>query len=344
MVKSYRKMSLLTAGAIALFSCVFAAPAFAAEAVVNLKYSNFLPPLHAQSVLIDQWGKELEKRTDGRVKVRQFAGNTLTTANQTYDGVVKGITDIGLSILSYTPGRMPLSEVLTLPLGVKSGYQASHLANAFYKKFKPKELDDVKIFFLMGPGPFIWHSKNLIAKMDDLKGVRFKSDANTSKIVAAAGATPTTMPMSETYDAMKRGLADGVYNPVETLKGWKFSDVSGFTWENYASASTNSFFVAMNKEKWNSLPKDIQQIMEKLNEEWFEKHARAWSEVDDESREWSIKKGHKFTKASAEDEAKMRERMKPVLDAYVSDMKTKGLPGEDALKFCLDFVKNAPAK
>jgi len=343
MFKSYRKLSLSTAVAIALLSAILAAPAGAAEAV-RLKYSNFLPPLHAHSVLIDQWGKELEKRTDGRVKVSQFAGNTLTPANQTYDAVVKGITDIGLSILSYTPGRMPLSEVLTLPLGVKSGYQASHLANAFYKKFKPKELDDVKIFFLMGPGPFIWHSKNPVAKMDDLKGIRFKSDANTSKIVAAAGATPTTMPMSETYDAMKRGLAEGVLNPVETLKGWKFADVAGYTWENYGSASTNSFFVAMNKEKWSALPKDIQAIMDKLNEEWFEKHAKVWSEIDEESREWSLKKGHKFTKANPEDEAKMGERMKPVLDKYVADMKEKGLPGEEALKFALDFVKTAPVK
>ncbi len=344
MVKSHRNTPLLAAWAAALVSCIFAAPAFAAEPVVSLKYSNFLPPLHAQSVLIDQWAKELEKRTDGRVKVRQFAGNTLTPANQTYDAVVKGITDIGLSILSYTPGRMPLTEVLTLPLGVKSGYQASHLANAYYKKFKPKELDDVKIFFLMGPGPFIWHSKTPVAKMEDLKGMRFKSDANTSKIVAAAGATPTTMPMSETYDAMKRGLAEGVLNPIETLKGWKFSDVAGFTWENYGGANTNSFFVAMNKEKWNGLPKDIQQIIDKLNEEWLEKHAKMWSQIDDEAREFSVKKGHKFTKASPEDETKMREQMKPVFDAYVSDMKAKGLPGDEALKFSLDFVKTAPTK
>lgn len=344
MVKSCRNTPLSAAWAIALVSCIFAAPAFAAEAVISLKYSNFLPPLHAHSVLIDQWGKELEKRTDGRVKVRQFAGNTLTTANQTYDGIVKGITDIGLSILSYTPGRMPLSEVLALPLGVKSGYQASQLANAYFKKFKPKELDDVKIFFLMGPGPFIWHSKTPVSKMEDLKGMRFKSDANTSKIVAAAGATPTTMPMSETYDAMKRGLAEGVLNPIETLKGWKFSDVAGFTWENYGGANTNGFFVAMNKEKWNALPKDIQAIMDKLNEEWFEKHARTWSAIDEEAREWSITKGHKFTKASAEDEAAMRARMKPILDAYVSDMKAKGLPGEEVLKFALDFAKTAPAK
>ena len=344
MIERYRNMSVSAAYAIALFSCAVAAPAFAAEPVVSLKYSNFLPPLHAHSVLIDQWCKELEKRTDGRVKVRQFAGNTLTTANQTYDGVVKGITDIGLSILSYTPGRMPLTEVLTLPLGVKSGYQASHLANAYYKKFKPKELDDVKIFFLMGPGPFIWHSKTPVAKMEDLKGMRFKSDANTSKIVAAAGATPTTMPMSETYDAMKRGLAEGVLNPIETLKGWKFSDVAGYTWENYGGANTNSFFVAMNKEKWNALPKDIQQIIDKLNEEWFEKHAKMWNQIDDEAREFSLKKGHKFAKASPQDEAKMREQMKPVFDAYVGDMKAKGLPGDETLKFALDFVKNAPVK
>jgi len=344
MLDRYRKMSASAAYAIALFFCVVAAPAVAADPVVSLKYSNFLPPLHAHSVLVDQWCKELEKRTDGRVKVRQFAGNTLTTANQTYDGVVKGITDIGLSILSYTPGRMPLTDVLTLPLGVKSGYQASHLANAYYRKFKPKELDDVKIFFLMGPGPFIWHSKTPVARMEDLKGMRFKSDANTSKIVAAAGATPTTMPMSETYDAMKRGLAEGVLNPIETLKGWKFSDVAGYTWENYGGANTNSFFVAMNKEKWNALPKDIQQIMEKLNEEWFEKHAKTWNQIDDEAREFSLKKGHKFTKASPTDEAKMKEQMKPVFEAYVSEMKAKGLPGEEALKFALEFLKTAPVK
>ncbi len=344
MIKSHPKFSVLTAFALALLSCILIAPASAADAVIRLKYSNFLPPLHAQSVVVDEWCKELEKRTNGRVKVSHFPGGTLTPPNQTYDAVVKDITDIGLSILSYTPGRMPLSEVLTLPLGVKSGYQASQLANAFYKKFKPKELDDVKVFFLMGPGPFIWHSKVPITKIEDLKGVRIKSDANTSKIVEAAGATPTTMPMSETYDAMKRGLAEGVLNPVETLKGWKFADVAGYTWENHGGASTNSFFVAMNKEKWNALPKDIQQTIDKLNEEWFERHAKTWSAIDDEAHDWAAKKGHKFTKATPQDEAKMSERMKPVLDKYVSDMKQKGLPGEEALKFALDFVKTSPVK
>jgi TRAP-type C4-dicarboxylate transport system substrate-binding protein len=98
----------------------------------------------------------------------------------------------------------------------------------------------------------------------------------------------------------------------------------------------------MNKEKWNSLPKDIQQIIDKLNGEWFEKQAKLWTAVDEEGREFVTKTGHKVTKATAEEETRMRERMKPILDAYVKSMKEKGLPGEEALKWCQDYLKTAP--
>jgi TRAP-type C4-dicarboxylate transport system substrate-binding protein len=267
----------------------------------------------------------------------------LVSANQTYDGVVKGIVDVGLSIMSYTPGRMPLSEVIVLPLGYKTGGQATRMANAFYQKFKPKEYDDVKLFYLHAHGPGFFHTKTPVNKIEDLKGLRIKSDANTSKVVTAAGATPTTMPMLETYDALKRGLADGVLLPIETLKGWKFGEVCKYTYVNHGNAYGNGFFIAMNKDKWNSLPKDIQQIVDKLNEEWFEKQAKLWTEVDVEGLEFAKSTGQKIVYASPEEEAKMRERMKPILDAYVKSMKEKGLPGEEVLKWCQDYLKTAPA-
>jgi TRAP-type C4-dicarboxylate transport system substrate-binding protein len=326
---------------MSLVICFFSKPVLSAE--IRLKYASFFPPTHAFAILSDQWCKELEKRTDGRVKVAFFPAGTLVSANATYDGVVKGIVDVGLSIMSYTPGRMPLSEVLVLPLGFKTGGQATRMANAFYQKFKPKEYDDTKIFYLHGHGPGFFHTKTPVNKIEELKGLRIKSDANTSKVVAAAGATPTTMPMLETYDALKRGLADGVLLPIETLKGWKFGEVCKYTYENPGNAYSNGFFIAMNKEKWNSLPKDIQQIIDKLNEEWFEKQAKLWTAVDVEGREFVAKTGHKVTKATTEEEVKMRERMKPILDAYVKSMKEKGLPGEEVLKWCQDYLKTAPA-
>jgi TRAP-type transport system periplasmic protein len=326
-----------------LCSLFFATSSHAADPIIKLKFATFFPPTHPHSLLYAEWCKEVEKRTDGRVTVAFFPAGTLVSANQTYDGVVKGIVDIGLSIMSYTPGRMPLSEVIVLPLGYKSGAQATRMSNAFYQHFKPKEYDDVHLFYLHAHGPGFFHTKTPVNKIDDLKGLRIKSDANTSKVVAAAGGTPTTMPMLETYDALKRGLADGVLLPIETLKGWKFGEVCKYTYENWGNSYANGFFVAMNKEKWGSLPKDIQQIIDKLNKEWFEKQAKLWSSIDDEGREWAIKNGQKIVKAGPEEEAVMKERMKPVLEAYVASMKEKGLPGAETLKWCQDYLKTAPA-
>ena len=342
-MRSYARVFFLAVCVVSLVACLLPAPSSAAD-VIRLKYANFSPPTHGLSVLSDQWCKELEKRTDGRVKVAYFPAGTLVSANQTYDGVVKGIVDIGFSIMSYTPGRMPLSEVIVLPLGYKTGAQATRMANAFYNKFKPKEYDDVKLYYLHAHGPGFFHTKTAVNKIEDLKGLRIKSDANTSKVVAAAGGTPTTMPMLETYDALKRGLADGVLLPIETLKGWKFGEVCKFTYINHGNAYGNGFFIAMNKERWNAMPKDIQQIIDKLNEEWFEKQAKVWNDMDEEGLEFAKTTGQKIVYASPEEETKMRARMTPVLDAYVKSMKEKGLQGEEVLKWCLDYLKTAPVK
>ena len=342
-MRSYARAFFLAVCVISLVACLLPAPSSAAD-VIRLKYANFSPPTHGLSVLSDQWCKELEKRTNGRVKVAYFPAGTLVSANQTYDGVVKGIVDIGFSIMSYTPGRMPLSEVIVLPLGYKTGAQATRMANAFYNKFKPKEYDDVKLYYLHAHGPGFFHTKTPVNKIEDLKGLRIKSDANTSKVVAAAGGTPTTMPMLETYDALKRGLADGVLLPIETLKGWKFGEVCKYTYINHGNAYGNGFFIAMNKERWNAMPKDIQQIIDKLNEEWFEKQAKVWNDMDEEGLEFAKTTGQKIVYASPEEEAKMTARMTPLLDAYVKSMKEKGLPGEEVLKWCLDFLKTAPVK
>ncbi|MCX5871614.1 MAG: TRAP transporter substrate-binding protein DctP, partial [Deltaproteobacteria bacterium] len=189
---------------------------------VELNYSIFFPATHGHTLLATEWAKEVEKRTDGAVKINMFPGATLTPADQTYDGVVKGIADIGMSVLSYTKGRFPLSEVIDLPLGYKSGVQATKLANAFYKQFDPKELSDVKVLYLHGHGPGIFHTKKPVKAMEDLKGMKIRCSGTSAKVVSALGATPVAMPQNEAYDALQKGVVDGVVSPIETLKGWKF--------------------------------------------------------------------------------------------------------------------------
>ena len=310
----------------------------AQEKVVTLKLANFFPPDNKIAVAMDQWCKEVEKRTNGTVKITQFAGGTLTPPTQTYISVTRGVADLGLSFFSYTMGRFPLMEVLDLPLGYRSGYVGNKLANEFFKKFKPKELDDVKVMFLMTSPPHMLFAKKPVKNLEDLKGLKIRSTGTSSKVVEALGGAPVAMPMSDAYDALSRGVAQGIIGPYEPMKGFRLAEVVDNSVE-YGTAYVGSNYVVMNKDKWNSLPANTQKIIEQLNVEWVEKMGKLWDELDKEGKDVFLQKGGKVVVLTKEENARWAARLRPMLDEYVKNMKAKGLPGEEALKFCQDYLK-----
>jgi TRAP-type C4-dicarboxylate transport system substrate-binding protein len=281
----------------------------------------------------------VEKRTNGKVKINFHPGASLLPAAQTYDSVVKGLADIGWSFMSYTRGKFPLTEVIDLPLGYQSAYVATKLANAFYKKFKPKEFDEAKVLYLHAHGPGILTTKKPVYKLEDLKGMKIRSAGLSSKIVQKLGGAPVGMPISESYDALSKGVAEGILIPVEGLQTWKIGEVTKYTTENYGSAYSTGAFVVMNKSKWNSLPPDIQKIIEAINEEWIERTGKLWDTGDAKGKEWALKQGHKFIPLSKEEDARWSASVKSMLDEYVKGMKEKGLPGDQALEFCLEYLR-----
>ena len=119
--------------------------------------------------------------------------------------------------------------------------------NDFYNKFKPKELDDVKVLYLHAHGPGLLHTKTPVRTLEDLKGMKIRATGTTAKIVTALGATPVAMPMSDSYDAISRGVAQGIVCPVESLQGWKLGEVIKYTTQDFGAAYSVTFFVVMNK-------------------------------------------------------------------------------------------------
>ena len=180
---------------IVLLSFFAAGPLFAQEKAMKLRLSVLWPAQHPITKLLGDWGKDIEKATNGRITVTIFASNTLSPPMQVYDNTAKGVVDIGTCLLAYAPGRLPLSEVLQQPLGYRNGYQASKLANAYYKKFRPKEFDDVKVMFLHGAAPGFIFTKNPVKSTADIKGLRIKANAENADIVKNLGASPVTMPV-----------------------------------------------------------------------------------------------------------------------------------------------------
>ncbi len=323
---------------------VFGALPFWAQAadVIKLKYSDIYAPAHKNGILAQQWCKEVEKRTNGRVKITHFPGGTLTPPPQTYDSVVKGIADIGHTLAAYSAGRFLLTEVLGQPIGFTSGHQATKTCNEYYKKFKPKEFDDTKIMYIHGHGPGMFQTVKPVSSMDDIKGLRIKANTENAGIATALGAAPVALPITETYDACQKGLLDGLLLPIEPLKGWKFADVIKTVIVSPPMAYTAPIPVFMNKDKWNALPKDIQDTIEKINEEWVDKQAKQWDELDKEATDLAKEKGIKIITLSNEQNAQVAEKMKTVKEDWVKKTSAKGLPAQEALDFCINYVKNNP--
>ena len=306
---------------------------------IELSYSIFFPAPHKQTVLATEWAKEIEKRTGGAVKITLFPGGTLTPADKCYDGVVKGISDIGMSVFAYTRGKFPLTEVIDLPLGYKSGEAATRLINLYRSKFKPKEFDEVKVMYLHAHGPGFLHTKKPVRRLEDLKGMKIRSTGLSAKAAAALGGVPVAMPMGETYDALSRGVVDGSMAPLEALEGWKWGEVVKSTTESFGAAYSTGFFVVMNNEKWNSLPPGVQKVVEQINREWIEKTGRLWEAIDKSGRDYSLKMGNEIIVLPKEEDERWAKAVGPILDDYVASMKEKGLPGEEALKFCVSQLK-----
>jgi len=319
---------------------LFVSTSHAQQKTVALNYSNWFPATTPQSKLAEQWCKDVETRTNGRVKVSYFPGGILTPADQMYDSVINGIADVGTSMTSFTKGRFPLTEVIDLPLGYKSGSQGTYLVNAYYSKFRPKEFDQVKVMYLSTTPPLILHTKTRpVYKLEDLKGLKIRGTGNSVRLVQLLGGTPVGLVMSECYDALAKGVIDGVSAAYDPLQNFRIGEQLKYSME-FNATYVLATYVVMNKQKWASISSEDQKTIEAMNEEYIPKQAAVWDKVDKDAKDWFIARGGKIIQISKEEDARWVKAVSPMIDEYVTSMKAKGLPGEEALKFCRDWLKS----
>jgi TRAP-type transport system periplasmic protein len=305
---------------------------------VTLNFSVFYPAPHKMSGIATEWAKEVEKRTNGGVKITMFYGSTLAPADKAYEAVKNGIADIAWSALGYFRGRFPLTEIADMPVGAKDAFVANKAINAYYKKFKPKEFDDVKVLFLVSTSPQILHSAKPVSKLEDVKRMKIRSGGLTAKVAAALGGAPVAMPIGEAYDALSKGVAEATILPYEAMEGWRLGEVVKYHIESYGSACIAGQFVVMNKDKWNKLSADMQKAVDQVNEEWIEKTGRAWVEIEESGKNFVVKRGNTIVTLSKEEDNRWAKAVKPVLEEYAKVTKTKGLPGDQVLKFWQEYL------
>jgi TRAP-type C4-dicarboxylate transport system substrate-binding protein len=323
--RGYRmgKKMLLLLVAVLLVAGSFT-PAFAAEAI-KLKFANFFPPTHKNAVIFDQFSQEINKKSNGKVEISYYAGGTLLTAPKIAAGVVSGIADIGLSHCAYSRGRFPVMEIMELPLGFPSGYIGTHVANDFYDKFKPKEWDQYQpLVFGFSPPCVMQTLSKPVRTLEDLKGLKIRGTGRLGDIVKALGANPMPLEMVDLYESLRRGVIDGNFGPLEQLKGFKTGEVIKYSTAAWKIGAAYTFYVSMNKKKWDSLPPDMKKLFTDVSNEYKDKWAVEWNMIDIEGGEFLKSQGGQIITISDAESVRWSAAAQPVILDFKKDLVSKG--------------------
>jgi TRAP-type transport system periplasmic protein len=337
-----KKGSVVMTGIICLMFMFATSPmdkALAAEQVINLKVANFFPPPSGQSKITEEFAAELERRSNGKLKVQFFGGGSLLSAPAMFKGIETGITDIGYSHVYYTPGRMPVCEGIGLPLGTPTAWAGSHMAYDFYEKFKPNEFGNVRVLCLHSTAPNLLISKKPVEKLEDLKGLSIRAPGVLGEAITALGGTPAPTPMMEVYDAISKGVINGVYSPYETLKTFRFAEVAKYVTVAWQIGSVYPFYLAMNKNSYNKLPRDLQSLVDVLSGEYQERLSLMWNQIELVGKAFGTEQGVKFIELSDQEGARWQKAVEPVNANYIKTMVGKGF-SEGEAKGWIDYMRD----
>jgi TRAP-type C4-dicarboxylate transport system substrate-binding protein len=312
----------------------------AESTVTKLDISSFTPSHDKLSLMLEEWCRDLDRRSGGRIQATFYPGGILTPAAQTFDSVTTGIADIGFGPMGVTPGRFPLTEVMEQPLGIESAVMMTRLSNDFYRAFRPKEFDPVKVLFLLSASPGLLHTKRPVRRLEDLNGMKVRClGGNAAKVLKALGAVPIVIPTGDTYDALRKGIVDGVVAAWDSLETLKWGEILQYTTVSYYAAVGSPGFAVMNKAKWDGLPPDLQETINRMSEEYAEKLSRLWDEKDRNTiKKWKAK-NHVAIYLSREEEKRWEHAIVPLYEALAKEKSAQGLPAVEALKFCKEWVR-----
>jgi len=185
------------------------------------------------------------------------------------------------------------------------------------------------MLWMHSSGVTVLMTKKPLHRMEDLKGMIIRAPGEVGGTIKALGGTPAPTAMSEAYDALSKGVIQGVYTGVMGLKDWRFAEVVGYTTLAWQVGSVFPFYVVMNQESWKRLPADIQTVFDKTREEYKEHFAKMWNDAEINGKEFGATKGVEFIELSQEEAARWKKAVGPVMDDYVKQMVGKGFAEKD---------------
>ncbi|WP_299371878.1 TRAP transporter substrate-binding protein [uncultured Kiloniella sp.] len=300
----------------------------AVGAEFELKLSHFLPSSHpTQTQFLEPWAKELEERSEGKVKVTIFpAGSAFGHVAKQYDQVKAGVVDISHGLTGFPRGRLPRTLIMDLPFLTKSSDAASRTLWDLYPTYLAEEYKGLKVLALHAHNPGLIHTRGKQVKtMDDLAGLRVRApSAATSMMLKQLGATPIGLPPTQVYENLQKGVIDGTIFPYDGVHGFKLAEVLDYHLD--AKAYTTSFYFIMNEKKYNAFPEEIRAIIDDMSgASLVAKFGPWWNNWDKPGLEDIKKKGNPVVVLDDSQRDEWRRALEPTTANYLKSLEEAGV-------------------
>lgn len=330
------KLAKFVSGLAGVF-LVALAPAQAQE--VTLTVHHFLSPKSpAHQELIQPWADRVKEQSGGRIDVKIFPSMSMGGAPpELYRQARDGAADIVWTLIGYTPGVFPRTEVFELPTVHRGDARATNLAIQDNFDLIADDYEAVHPLLIhVHAGNAMHLVDKAVRSIDDVAGLKLRTPSRTGAwMIEAWGAEPVGMPVPALPQALSKGTVDGALVPFEIVPPLKLQELTDYSVEGPDGVrfGTSVFMFAMNKERYEGLPADLRKVIDDNSGAGLAAEmGDVWNRVEAPGVSLQQESGGEIIRLSPEAKAAFDERSAEVVQRWIDEAESNDLDGAGLVK------------
>jgi TRAP-type C4-dicarboxylate transport system substrate-binding protein len=309
--------------------------------VIELKFAHHFTEQSGMNAILTDFANKLQEQTKGKAKITFYGNGSLAPPTEAYNAVIKGIADLEYTVTSLQSSRCVLTSFTDLPsMGWSKLADVPKAYAQLYEKYPQlkAEFQGTKIVSNGGTIGAMIHTKKAIKVPNDLKGMKLYAEMPFTQILKDVGVSPVSMSPLDLPMSLDRGVVEGAIFPLIVLNSLKLQPSVPFHTE--ARMGMQSTQVIMNQDKFNSLPPDVQKVINDLGPGLGEAITKygvdQYSKVKEDTSKMS---GQTFVELTPQDLALWTPIYSPFTDAWIAEREAKGLPAKQLVQDAQALVK-----
>jgi tripartite ATP-independent transporter DctP family solute receptor len=321
-----------------LLVTVWSFKSYSQEKQIVIRYATQLPATHLLTKAEMRMAKMVEERTKGRVKMEVYPGGQLFKDMELIKAIMSGALEMGTTPAAMWTGPIPLLDVFDIPFMITSYNGVLKVWEGEPGEMMRQKLEKVGVkalaFSAYGEN-FSFCSTKPLTKPADFKGMKIRCNTNMgADLVRAFGGSPAIFSSAETYEALQRKTIDAANSGITSIKDRKWYEIT--TNATMTDASYSVWPVMVSLKFWNTLPKDIQQVLIDVAKDHQAYVLRETDNADNEAIAFIKTKLKMYELTEADKKAWIAAGQKNVIDGW---LKRTGDDGQKTIAWIQKNVK-----